>query len=737
VEIINDTQLPAAFLVGSIAPPETHLTLIVKGTYDLHPGARATPSEEMLLPTGDEPYDDDPDAIGAPRYASDFAPRKPRADLLLVGHCWQPGGAARGACNVRFEVGGHGRNLDVHGEREWRRAWMGPGASASPPRPFTSMPLRYENAFGGPGWKPNPSGVGRRARTLDDGRRVRALPNVEDPGSPIRSPRSRPDPAGFGPLSAEWKLRRSKVGTYKKRWLKERWPGLPHDFDPTYWNAAPPKMQVPYLRGDEPLLLENLHPDHPRLESMLPGIRARAFACDRPPGEEGSGFREIPLELDMVWVDADALKLVLVWRGHTSIDSEDYDEDVAYLFLRSEPLAEPGPDLASHEQLLIERLREQAAEEEPEEFEEPAIEATPDRVDVNALAETEKQKLEAELAESGVPIDESPEPTAEAKAKEEELRERYGIGQPKPDALGRDDVLSAVAAGESLAGADLTGLDLSDAPLSGADLSGAQLAGANLARAELDQATLDGATLDRAILTASRLQGAQLAEADLTGADLCDADLSGAVANGASFDGARLDRATLAGLEAPDASFMEASLVDADLRGAQLAAAEFSETALDRARFDGASLPEASLEGAHGEAVVFDGADLTELRAADCRLPGASLRRVSATDSVWDAACLAGADLSYAVLRDALLIKADLTDATLDAVDLKQARLDGARLTHANAGRCNLFDAGLSGADLSGADLRGAHLFGADLIGARLDDAQLEGANMKRVRREP
>ena len=185
MDIINDTPLPAAFLVGKIIPPCYSLTMIVKGTFDLRAGEAATASEEMLFPTGDEPYPDDPDDTGGPRYPSDFCPTKPRADLLLAGSCHVPDGRPRPHCPVRFEVGSRGRVLDVRGDREWRWKWLGRRATVA--IPFEKMELRYERAFGGRGWKRNPVGVGFRKEMGPDERRMRALPNVEDPARPVRS----------------------------------------------------------------------------------------------------------------------------------------------------------------------------------------------------------------------------------------------------------------------------------------------------------------------------------------------------------------------------------------------------------------------------------------------------------------------------------------------------------------------------------------------------------------------
>lgn len=77
----------------------------------------------------------------------------------------------------------------------------------------------------------------------------------------------------------------------------------------------------------------------------------------------------------------------------------------------------------------------------------------------------------------------------------------------------RDEVIKAVANGESLSKADLLGADLA-----GADLVGADLRGANLSLADLRDATLDGA--------------------DLAGADLNGANLSGTYLEGANLEGA-------------------------------------------------------------------------------------------------------------------------------------------------------------------------------------------------------
>jgi hypothetical protein len=270
LKIINTTQFQFAPFPGRINFPGHTLTLIVKGTFDLSQGQNAVPSEDQLQPTGDEYYPDDDDMQGSCRYASDFTFFKPKADLLLSGHCYAPDGKPVPAAQVKFQVGPHEKNLYVFGDRQWKRSFG--FRTISDPEPFTKKELKYENSFGGEEYKLNPIGKGYAKQETEDGRKVTLLPNIEDPEDLIGSPRNRPKPAGFGPLGSMWKQRFSKLGTYKDKWMKNRWPWFAEDFDYGYFNSAPADMQVEgYLHGDEELYFKNLHPESPRFVSNLPG----------------------------------------------------------------------------------------------------------------------------------------------------------------------------------------------------------------------------------------------------------------------------------------------------------------------------------------------------------------------------------------------------------------------------------------------------------------------------------
>jgi hypothetical protein len=90
MDFVNETGLEAAWVVGKINPPAPSLTALIKGTFRLTPGQSARPVDDQMALTGDQFEAEDPQK--PLRYPSDFAPFKPRADIMLIGTCHAPGG---------------------------------------------------------------------------------------------------------------------------------------------------------------------------------------------------------------------------------------------------------------------------------------------------------------------------------------------------------------------------------------------------------------------------------------------------------------------------------------------------------------------------------------------------------------------------------------------------------------------------------------------------------------------
>jgi hypothetical protein len=162
--------------------------------------------------------------------------------------------------------------------------------------------------------------------------RIRA-PQIEPDSAPVTAqawidtlqgqPSPALRPAGFGVVGKAWSPRRALAGTYDEQWLAERHPGLPDDFQFSYWNGAPEEMQTPHLKGDEAILLTNLLP------AGAPGTESDA---------EGNTLLRIQLpgHLPMGWAYTDqALKFAALLLDTLSIDLSDATKPAVTLVWRA------------------------------------------------------------------------------------------------------------------------------------------------------------------------------------------------------------------------------------------------------------------------------------------------------------------------------------------------------------------------------------------------------------------
>src|SRR5947209_3221211 len=562
MEIINQSVFQFGIISGRVNFPAHSVSLIVKGTFDLRHGKKAEIAKQQLFPTGSVSFESDDEMQGSSRYESDFAYFKPRADILLVGKCHVPAGKLAHNSSVTLRVGSKSKSLAVFGNRQWVRSF-GLFWEISPPQPFSEMELRYENSFGGRKFKMNPVGKGYAKEEDEDGSSVRPLPNIEEPDHLIKSRSTESSVAGFGPLGNMWESRKSKLGTYKGKWKRERWPWFPEDFDWSHYNAAPADMQVAgYLKGDEELHFENLHPKHSQYESQMPGLRVRCFLNVAGEGAEiPAVFLEVPMNLDTLWVDMEKEKMVLVWRGVANVKSEDYDE-VRHVFIAPEQLAESPRSGSFYESHFASEL---SAREKGESFqvERPQPEEKTDLTEEQLLSA--EAEMNAALASAGINAQEkSPPPSDETKAEEARLLKDLGMEEEHEEALlTRQLIEDRIARKETCAGEDLSGIDLSDCDAKGTDFQKTILAGACLRNADFSEANLSEANLVGADLSGAKLEGAVLKDCDLTGANLTRSTLIGAVLEGAVFEKAKLGSAVINRVKAKDVNLCVKDLTTA------------------------------------------------------------------------------------------------------------------------------------------------------------------------------
>ncbi|HUG35812.1 MAG TPA: DUF2169 domain-containing protein, partial [Candidatus Limnocylindrales bacterium] len=296
-------------------------------------------------------------AVLGKEFVLDAGVPKSRAEFLLAGAAYQPGGERAPVRHVRARVGQVEKSLYVVGDRFWR------GEQQTEPIPFASMPITWDRAFGGEGFDRNPGGKGFAPIEVD-GVEIHPMPNIEHAGRMIRTKKERPAPASFRPLDLISPDRFAMAGTYDKQWLDTRYPGFAEDMDWRFWNMAPPDQQqeAPF-RGDEPILLEHLHPTRPRLEARLPGIRARAFVLQTVGEDEAARqvFHEVALKLTTVWLLPDIERGILVFHGaHPIVEDDAHDLDVLMVAAERVDAAAPRP-LSHYESVMARRIGEEGA----------------------------------------------------------------------------------------------------------------------------------------------------------------------------------------------------------------------------------------------------------------------------------------------------------------------------------------------------------------------------------------
>lgn len=313
--------------------------VVMRGTFDItHDGLLCLTEEQSPLVATDEYHGKTNQS--SVRQESDLAPFKPKCDIILDATAYAPGGKPVKAFMVGVRVTGSSpdasliceKKLVITGPCHWTPNLIG-GWTINPPSPLSTLPLRYENSFGGlvtvydeeterdrtDCYPRNPLGVGWWPQWAHkEAKRRKRVPapqiwGTEDTDMAFGKEH---EPQGFGPICRSWQPRLKLAGTYDEDWQAGRWPNLPDDFDFGYWNCAHPDLQVPHLNGDEEIHLTNLTPSGTQT-IILPGHTP--FVLVR---REDGEIQEAPAHLDTVFIEPDQEKVALVWRATIPTEPE-------------------------------------------------------------------------------------------------------------------------------------------------------------------------------------------------------------------------------------------------------------------------------------------------------------------------------------------------------------------------------------------------------------------------------
>lgn len=318
MELINATRMVAGYTMGMEPSGRELLVVVIKGTFAL-PKTSTEPlrlAEEQLPLVMADTFTGAP-GFSAPVHEVDFAPRKPRVDVLLLGSAYAPDGRPATRVPVGLRVNGVSKTFAAVGNRVWQAAST--GVSASAPLPFTVMPIGYDRAFGGvdnrhedpakhAAFMRNPVGRGFHRHLKAEWVDGSPLPNTEELNRPVERPDGDYLPMAFGPIGRGWEPRYRYAGTYDQRWLNEDFPFLPPDFDEQYYQAAPLDRQFSGPLGGQEVAIVNLTPDG-RRSFKIPAFEAPVHVFPK------KGEREdLKATLDTLLLEPDLERLTMTWR---------------------------------------------------------------------------------------------------------------------------------------------------------------------------------------------------------------------------------------------------------------------------------------------------------------------------------------------------------------------------------------------------------------------------------------
>lgn len=741
MDLLNETLLQPGWLILPLPGRTVGAAFAVKGTFQLRSGAPAVFAEAPDALDGDVPEAEGSTAL---KYTRDLTAPKPAVDILVTGEAFAPGAKPTDMMPVTIKLGGWSKMLAVMGDRRKTQGLL--LSKVSPAASFVKMPLAWSRSFGGLQSERNPAGRGLDEEIDEKGNHFRRLPNVvrlHEAGLDLDALK---EPAGFGPICPEWESRMEipKRAHYGAKWLKERWPAPPEDFDPDFFSAAPADQRLPLggVKGDEPLEFHNLHPARPKYESALPGIRPRLFLEELDPSgksEAPTTFREIPLRIDTVWADPSADKLVVVWRGFSPVRTKGLKE-VAALVLAVEKLAD-APQPPEHYRVRLAQKREERAKAQAapppappvfEPLEAPAPEGDWEAFEKKSeedhqamMAEMDKLAAEtdaqtrgaaaAAIAKEGLPtaIVYATPPGDPASVASQAVKDLQAITKVNPEAA---KLLSRPPSAESLdvaakvkAHFDAFDKDFAKPPF---PVTGPEAPPGGADGVDEEKDAEQGWTRER--VAAHAAEKKKFSEEDLQGLDLSGLDLGEAVFEdcvlaGCAFKETRLGGAAFRRCSLPGTVFVGASLAGVELSFCDLAGADFSGTPLEK--------------------TVLDDSD-----CSGAKFDGSRLISVSARRAVFAGASFAGSEVRECSFRESDLSAANLDRLSLGRSDFRSANAYGVRASGSDFEGCDLsnFRAG-DGAAFIGSIFRGCKGKESVWEGAILDQANFSSADLRQA----
>jgi hypothetical protein len=270
MKLLNATELATGYTLGMLPDGRELLVVVAKGSFEIPmQGRQADFAEKQMELVEADTFTGEP-GFSAPLHEVDYTPYKRHCDVLLIGSAYAPNGKSTNRVKVSLQLGPVSKSFIVTGNRYWESGKISirPGLAEY----FERFPICYDHAFGGidnfhsnekkhSAYMANPVGKGYHEQLKQAFVDGSPMPNTEELKRPVSMPNGKYRPMSFGALGRSWDPRRELAGTYDQNWLDNTYPFLPADFDETYFQSAPADQQMPYPRGGEQVILENLTPE--------------------------------------------------------------------------------------------------------------------------------------------------------------------------------------------------------------------------------------------------------------------------------------------------------------------------------------------------------------------------------------------------------------------------------------------------------------------------------------------
>ena len=299
------------------------LVAMIKGTYSIpeDPSQPPIPAEESLPIYSADLFAGEA-GLSATLVESDFAFRKRKCDIVVVGDAYAPKGSPVKELEVGFEFADCKKMARVVGPRKWIRS--GSQIVVGESEAFSSAPITYGQSFGGMWqsddetihecYQSNPIGIGyaraEPARLIDT-----LAPSIEPPDQPIGSANQDYQPWAFGPVGRNCQPRIRYAGTYDQHWQDEVFPLQPMDFDDRFYQCVPEDQQVEHPTGGESVVLHNMHPEHPEFRFSLPEDLSMPLAILTQANKQ---FTTTPV-VDTVVIEPTKRQFSLTWRANMQL----------------------------------------------------------------------------------------------------------------------------------------------------------------------------------------------------------------------------------------------------------------------------------------------------------------------------------------------------------------------------------------------------------------------------------